>query len=377
LGHHKFVVLSDVTLGYGTPQLPLLTSSIAALYNAHPFVIEPAAPDMPPRHHRFPSFRIERIQTVPHPHSELGRNEYLWRAAALLNELEPDILLVTCTYSAPALFLLKKRPRLVIYFSLESVSFYGQFDLRMNPHLGPLFDVVIYSEENRAAREIAAFHFGEQEKVVMYNCGSRLADIRTPLPFSQRNGKLLHAGTIGPQTFSQYFADPRTAGLPIDVFGPIRPATDTERQNWLNKLAGGSVKYHGFIPSDELALLRPAYLYSIVVWDPARSVDQNLYAAPNKMFEAIADGVPPICGPHPQCELILERYGCGLLMPDWTYEGFIGTLRRALRMRGTPGWQQMVDNCVRASNAELNWEAQFANVSRCLVRRLAPEAVTA
>jgi hypothetical protein len=361
-------------LGYGTPQLPLLSHSLADLFDARPLVVEPAQPDMPPRHSRFPRFRMERVRTVGHPHTAPGRNEYLWRAGAILNEFEPDVLLVSCTYSIPVLFRLRKRPRLVLYYSLESVSFYGEFDLEMNHYVEPLVDVVIFSEENRATRDVRAYSFRHQEKVILYNCSTRHNDLRPPLPAEQRNGRILHAGTIGPQTFSQYFSTVRTSPYPIDLFGPIRPATDEERADYLKNLRG-SIRYRGFIPAEDLARERPVYFYSIIMWDPKWGRDQNYFAAPNKLFEAIADGVPPISAPHPQCELLIDRYRCGLLMPDWSYEGFLSTLKRAMRLRGTEAWKRMAANCARAARLELNWETQFAKVARCIGRAMGSQSV--
>ena len=44
------------------------------------------------------------------------------------------------------------------------------------------------------------------------------------------------------------------------------------------------------------------------------------YAAPNKFFDAIACGTPPICAPHPQCVEVIRKWRCGLLVDDWSSE---------------------------------------------------------
>ena len=151
----KIAVVSDVTIGYGSPQVPLLAGSLREHYGAASSVdiIEPAQPELAPRHGQFPAFTIHRVATADHPHSPVGRTEYVWRAAKLVNRLKPDVLVISCTYCLPVLFRLNRRPRKVIYYSIESIPFYGEFDVEMNRKVAPLLDVVIFPEENRAVLE--------------------------------------------------------------------------------------------------------------------------------------------------------------------------------------------------------------------------------
>jgi glycosyltransferase involved in cell wall biosynthesis len=120
----------------------------------------------------------------------------------------------------------------------------------------------------------------------------------------------------------------------------------------------------GVVASSELARLRKAYCYSIVAWNPDN--ENQLYAAPNKFFESIADGIPPIAAPHPQCKLILDRYRCGILMGDWSFDSFTRAIRKAMDMLGTLDWEDMVSNCGRAVAAELTWDAQFDRLKQYL-----------
>jgi len=73
-----------------------------------------------------------------------------------------------------------------------------------------------------------------------------------------------------------------------------------------------------------------------------------------------------VAAPHPQCKLILDRYRCGLLMPDWTLEGFLKTVRKAQDLYGSPEWEEMVRRCGRAVAAELTWDAQFDRLRQYL-----------
>ena len=93
------------------------------------------------------------------------------------------------------------------------------------------------------------------------------------------------------------------------------------------------------------------------MWNP--KTESQLYAAPNKLFESIGAGVPPLAAPHPQCKKIIDRYGCGLLLDDWSLDALLDGLERASRIYSTGKWDEMVAGCEEAFTGELNWERQF------------------
>lgn len=360
----KIVAVSDVTLGYGSPQLPLLAASLKQHYRGTVAVIEPAQPELAAKHGEFPELEIRRVLTAEHPHSHLGRIEYIWRAAKLVNELKPDVLVIVCTYCVPVLFRLKQRPRRVIYYSIESIPFYGDFDIEMNCHLSPLVDVVIFPEENRAVAEVGRCGFYGIAKLVMFNTANRREEGFWPLPLRQRNGRILYSGTISrQQTFGDYYLSEKLRAIPIDLYGPVKGPAASDRDAFLGQLTA-TAKYRGVVSASELAKLRKSYCYSIVAWNPDN--ENQLYAAPNKFFESIADGIPPIAAPHPQCKMVLDRYRCGILMPDWSFDSFTSALRKATDLMGTPEWEEMVRNCGRAVAAELTWDAQFDRLRQYL-----------
>ena len=341
----------------GSPQIGQLVQSLCGHYAAENLVIEPHRAESPPRHHRFPQLNIERAEMRYDPYSTPGRVEYLLEGSRLLNQYAPDILVVCCTFCLPVLFKLRKRPSVVIYYSIESIPFYGRFDMEMNRNVDDLVDLVIFPEENRAVEEVRRFGFGDVPKAVLYNCVA--ADAEDPernfLP--QRNGRVIYAGTIDREaTFGNYYTNPEARRFPIDLYGPVRAHTEEKRQGFINALAG-RVRYRGYLGNEEIAAARKQYAYSIVAWKP--SVENQLYAAPNKFFESIADGVPPIAAPHPQCKMMIDRYKCGILMRDWSAEEFFFSLDRALRLYKTDSWHEMVSNCGTAVRQELNWDHQF------------------
>jgi hypothetical protein len=347
--------VSDVCLGYGSPQIVYLMESLLQVYpGAETLIVEPAVPGQPPRHNRFPRLRIRRAATRFKPYSECGRTEYILAASRLLNEWVPDLLLICCTFTLPVLFKLIKRPAQVIYFCYESISHYGEFDVEINRWLRELIDLVIFPEENRAALEIGRFGFGNIPALVLFNC-PRWHD-RRALPKSLRNGRFLYSGTIDrTETLAEHFTKPEVQAYPIDLYGPIR-GSEEERSQFRSHVQG-RVRYHGIVDRESLDQIRQGYVYSLVMWNPHS--ENQLYAAPNKFFESIADGVPPVSAPHPQCELLTERYECGLLLNDWSESALVSGLERAMRVYGTSEWEAMVERCEMAFRQELNWEHQF------------------
>ncbi len=347
--------VSDVCLGYGSPQIVYLMESLLHIHpGAETLIVEPAIPGQPPRHHRFSHFRIRRAATRFRPYSQCGRTEYVLAASRLLNDWSPDLLLICCTFTLPVLFKLNRRPAQVIYYCYESIPHYGRFDMEMNRWLRGMVDVVIFPEENRAALEIGRFGFGGIPALVLYNCPRR--HDRRAMPRSHRNGRFLYSGTIDrTETLADHFTKPEVQGYPIDLYGPIR-GSEEDRSRFRSQFQG-RLRYHGMIDRESLDQIRPCYLYSLVMWNPHS--ENQLFAAPNKFFESIADGVPPLSAPHPQCKLLIERYQCGLLLNDWSESALVSGLQLAMRLHGTSEWEAMVERCETAFRQELNWERQF------------------
>lgn len=356
----RLMGVSDVSTGYGSPQIPLFMHSLQVHYaGAATLLVEPNQPERPPRGERFPDLGVRRLPTLTHPHSSAGRIEYVGRAAEAVDDYRPDVLVVFCSYSLPVLFRLRRRPPFVIYYRTEFSPAYGALDIEMNGHIGSLVDLVIDPEENRAAREIEVCGYTGVPGVVMYNCCNDTRR-RPPIPPRRRNGRLIYQGTIdGKRTFAGYYLDPRLSDQPIDLFGWVTGPDRGQLETALRDLIG-SVRYFGVKDYRVLARLRRKYAYGLVSWNPLD--DQHRYSCPNKFFELIADGVPPVTAPHPQPRKLVERYRCGLLMRDWSFEGFHEAVLEASRVYGTADYEDLVRNCRRAVQEELNWQTQFARV---------------
>ncbi len=358
----KILGISDVSIGYGSPIIPAFLGSLAEHYRvprAH--LLEPDQPEVPPQHDRYPVLSVTRIRSSFHPHKHsAGRVEYVLRACKEVEKLRPDILVVFCTYAIPVLFKLKWRPRFVIYYAVELTSPYGDLDVGMGRNLGGLVDLVIYPEENRAVIEAKVCGI-RLPSAILYNCVNPPNPDPTAIARPDgRNGRILYSGTIDwKQTCFAHFASSRLRDAPVDFFGLPSGITAAKTKRQLGKLRG-ELRYMGRVDGKTLGVLRKEYAYSLVVWKPLD--DNHFYAAPNKFFEALASGVPVITAPHPQCKTLVERYGCGIVLRDWSLNGFVEGIQQAVRMAPTERFGKMVEGCLEAVRKECNWEAQFAKV---------------
>ncbi|NUQ67094.1 MAG: hypothetical protein HUU18_02285 [Phycisphaerales bacterium] len=360
--------VSDVSIGYGSPQVPRLLESLSEHYApARGFMLEPDQSERPPLAMNAWSFELKRVHTSVSHYVRSGTIEYLVHCARELNERRPDVVVVSSSLTLPVLFKLRYRPRLVIYYMLESLSYYEgggawqRFMLDTNRAASEMIDLIISPEENRARLDVERARMHGPRVAIMVNAVNPRTPDREPVPASERNGRLLVSGTIQRgMTLAEYYLRPEIASIPIDMYGLIEgPDKHDLRAQFL---AGeGQVCYRGYVPGRELALLRRHYSYSLITW--ADTSEHLRYACPNKFFEAIADGVPPIVTPHPQCRSIVDRYDCGIVMRDWSYSAFRDALYEAWDLLGTPRYAQMVQNCRHAAHTELNWDSAFAKVA--------------
>lgn len=355
-------IVSDVSVGFGSPQIPSLARSLGRHYAAPVTVYEPDQSGRPPRLREPNDFRVVRITTDVSPHTTPGRIEYVLNTADELNRACPEILVLCCSFTLPVLGKLRYRPKSVIYVLLEMVAPYGRFDVAMNRHFASRIDVVVFPNEQRAQLDGQRCGFLHKPMAVVYNVND--ASPSPPISPQRRVRRLFYGGAINSrQGLADYFLHPEARDVPLDLFGDV---TGPDRADLLQRLRTSSSepRYQGFVDAAALAELRRRYAYALVMYRP--DTEQTHHAAPNKFFEAIADGVPPIVAPHPQCKLLVERYRCGIVMRDWSFEAFRDAVAEALRDFGTPRYRNLVRNCARAVRAELNWPAQFGKLQRIL-----------
>lgn len=349
------LTLSDVSMGWGTPQVLYLTQSLAAHYGVSGLIVEPDQSDKPPQPIKDSQLAVRRLYTQASPYSWDGRKEYCLQAAAVIDMIKPKILVVSSFYPLPALFHVRHRPQLTIYLAIEHVHDFSPMDGEIVRAMADRLDLVIFPEANRA--RIDGTHCGLLNKpmAIVYNTA---ATSEPAMPASGRNGRIFYGGTVDRnRTYAEYYLAPELKDVPIDLYGPIQGDGAEALANQF-RTANGKVRYHGVIRGGHnLQQVLRAYSYSIVCWAP--NSEGTLFAAPNKLFDAIACGVPPIAAPHPQCEALLRRYKCGILMDGWSLPSFVNAMRQALALADMPRYNEMVENCRKAFAYDLNWGTQF------------------
>ena len=95
----------------------------------------------------------------------------------------------------------------------------------------------------------------------------------------------------------------------VDLIGPVdgdlaEPIAEAERQGW--------VRGHGFVPNEAaLQLLDGALAGLSLLHDEPNYADSR----PTKVMEYMAHGIPVVTTPNASSVDLVERYGCGLVVP--------------------------------------------------------------
>ena len=299
------------------------------------------------------------------PHHAVFHVEYNRLIREFIDEIRPEIVVVTNGAVMPGLLLSEHRPRLLIYYMLESMEHQnhgGQYYVDFNEMACEMVDVIVVPERRRAALDFREPRWAEKPLVELLNVATRgIPPAREP-PEREGPVRFLHAGTISRHTFCDAFLELKGEDITIDVAGP----TDNDESRHLvgEGVKSGAVRDLGLLPIERLQEMLPDYDFRFVLW---RASDFNSYfASPNKLFESISAGVPAICTPNPLCADILRRYDCGILLDGWDDAALFDAVRRACEVRRGGRYAEMIANCHAAARDELNWDAQFAKLATVL-----------
>ncbi|GGB61332.1 hypothetical protein GCM10011316_36660 [Roseibium aquae] len=353
------VMLTDVSVGYGTPQNLRLAESICKNYNARVHIFEPDQAVRPQIDikKRLPEYNISlnRVFTTGNLFTQEGRIEFAQYVAPHIRNIKPDILIISGLYRLPVLDMIDHDHMIKIFYCLEEVT-------ERHKYIFPLVnicDILIFPEENRRRiyLERTGFRYENNYTFVIMNTNNN--NYYT----DEKNGKLLYAGSFHKEiTFGYYFFHEEVYALPIDIFGIIDGFPNDERRSLFELFTKpGGARYRGYFETDDnFFRMISRYLFSIITWLP--DVEDRYYAAPNKLFDALSCGLPVISAPHPQCEEIIRKYNCGILMDDWTMPSYVSALNKALNVSGTEYYKELVDNCRTAMREDLSWDAQFSKL---------------
>ncbi|HEY9759964.1 MAG TPA: hypothetical protein V6C97_32700 [Oculatellaceae cyanobacterium] len=369
----KILLLSDLALGYGTPQISYLLKSISSQYpGSHITVVEPDQKGRPWAEGNFP-FEIARVSTAYPAYSHAFTIEYNRFIYAMLKRESPDIVIACHGMVLPACLRYRANTDvLLIYYMLESINHQsaalGAPTINMNRCAIDMADVVLVPEIDRARADLNHHGWHRGDILEIYNCGQPYSGG----PVQNRNGRVLYAGSIGPQTLCEIMLSPELSHIHFDVAGSAE--TEAGRQFISQAASHANINYLGLLSSPQLESVRRNYAYSLVFWKPD-DINQ-LYASPNKLFETIAAGVPPIAAPHPQCYSLIKRYGCGLLSADWSAGGLIQAILDGMSLyeNDSANYSDLVQGCVEAVQSELNWNQQFEKIVAFLEKRSTSDA---
>ncbi|MBB1093374.1 glycosyltransferase [Rhodopseudomonas palustris] len=368
----KVLVVSDVSLGYGTPQILRLANSIAERIPSSVLVLEPDQPERPKPSEKLgpQNLIIRRIYTATHPYSGAGLIEYVLAAKSVVEDFDADIFIGASHAGVRVAAISNLGDRSVnMLYCLEDAGS-PLFDDCTIPTAAGKWDIVAFPEENRAKKYHAELGLSRPtDTIVAYNANSKKRTVQ----LASRNGRVFYGGLVSEKTtLAKYFA--KIADFPIDVFGNI-DGLGSKDAFLKHFTVPGGITYKGYFKADDKFFeTLSQYVYSIVGWMPVRF--DFLNAAPNKFFDAVACGVPPICAPHPQCVELIEKWHCGLLMDDWSFASFKSTVEKALQIAGTDYYAELVHNCQRAMEEELSWDRQFDKLLPLIERHLAKKGRT-
>jgi|GEM_PF-3465412 len=358
----KIMFWSDLSVGYGSPQIPSLAESMRQHYQAD---VSFLAVDENYRPVTRPDFlsdevKIDYVFTADYPtrrfFSIFKAARYGSQAVEVMEKFKPDILVVTHLSALPYLKNAAHKPAFVILYHLELGGVYQRAIVKTMAHA---IDCVVFPEKNRASLELPRLGLDKSKAVpfVMHN-SRKFKQQPRQLPSAERNGRFIYAGGFWERTHTRWLLEDKVAKFPIDIFGSGGSYFELFKKS-------KSVNYYGYIPSDDSFFsLLGKYAYSLILWSPDH--DDTYYCAPNKLYDSLVCGVPFISGPHPLCLELVAKYNCGLIMPDWSLESFVETLVRAQKAFKAETYQKMVEGCRQAMVKECDWDLQFSKLAELL-----------
>ena len=245
-GQFDMVQISDISVGYGNYDSLSLARSVRDHYGLRALILEPDQWDKPLRS-EIDGIGIRRLYTSTPFRSLTGRVEFILKAAAEINRIRPKVLIVRCSWNVPVLLKLARRPRLTIYHSTESTLYYGDSDPAINRSVAHLIDLVVFPEENRAARDVGRCGFRHLPIAIAYNSPISLKDALRAESMATRNGRIMYSGALDRHaTYVDYYTRQEMRAMPIDLYGYIGGSDAAGTRALLDSLQG-NLSYKGYM----------------------------------------------------------------------------------------------------------------------------------
>lgn len=355
---HNIIAISDIALGYGSPQIPAFIQSMAVHYDTKAYVLETDEPHRSPQK-PMNSDRLDIKRAVSSlPYWSMGahceRNE---QSLSYCNTHQPKIFILFSPLQLPIIKRLGYKPDLVILYLLEIDAVHYNHALK---RYSDLVDHIVCPESERLKYILGTYCKRPYPKShVLYNVAYKSKNTPT-LPSNKRNGRIVYAGTLNQSlTLAHEFLGDDLNLMPIDVYGNFSGDGADELQKGFFALnEDKDISYKGYVSSEALQEKLPQYAFSFTRWNPAAGMNYE-YACPNKFFEALAHGLPPISAPHPQALKIIDKYKCGILAQGFGSEHMSEAIEKAMSIYGTSIYDDMVQNALDAYEKTFNWDVQF------------------
>lgn len=358
-GRPRIIGVSDVSLGYGSPEVPAIFHELCIVAGERGLLFEPSEADRPQTQVGSPAFDVERLVSQFPSGTTAWRREFLWQVRKLVEAESPDVLVLFGGAVFSLLAIIKRRPRRVIYHAYEQIVDLAPDEQDAHRiYLGSV-DLVISPEPHRLAHDCK--FLGAWPKVVHFIFNS--ADVCAPAEIhsvsaGEREEAFFWSGALSRKaTFAQYLWSPEFSKFRIGVYGRL---SDHEPDLILREIRGRSnISYRGLVTADTLNRERARHAFSLVWWNPANSFG-HLHLCSNRLFTGLSAGLPTICGPHPQCATIAKRFDVGLVAEDWSLRSISEAMNKAISILGTARYDKMVDNCMELTRSETGWDVQAA-----------------
>ena len=364
MSQSKILCVSDVAIGYGSPQIQHFLNSLSeTLDGAEVLLIHPDQKRRESKSALYENFQTKKIVTRMPPYDEAFAIEYNRVASRIIQEWEPNVVVATHGWALPSVLENAEQGFQFIYYMLEDlshqVSGMGAWAETLNRHAFELANTIVTSESRRLKEDVRLLRLEPSRYVEILNVGHQRND--KSVATSERKNCILAAGSIGPQACSEFMLLDSVSHIQFEIAGPAE--TDQARQFLDSASDRNNLSYLGLMDAENVFFHRQNRAYSLVVWNPDNI--NRLFASPNKMFESIAAGTPVIAAPHPQCLDIVDRYDCGIMMRDWTEKAFSDAVCEATELfeNDSDRYQELCDNCISAAKTDLNWDAQFKQFS--------------
>lgn len=349
----KAMIVSNTPWGYGSPQVGYLRDSFQSTLGISTTIYAPVYS------HReiVVDSNVVNIVTEHSIWSPQGLVERLSHHLRNIHLLKPEILVLVNPENLILLKKLKYRPKLIVYYALEEMGTTLISKSILFSRKSSLIDLMISPEVNRAKNDSERLKLKMEKTFIVMNCPP-ISEINTLSSSTKKFSDFLYTGTLN------------ETSVDLDTLDEVSSIGSTEIYGSEQELRGRQLKgtFMGLRLPAELVEAHHHSNFSLTLWKNIGF--NNLYAAPNKIFQSISWATPFVTYPYPQASSIVHKYGCGILAADFTPQSFLDACKKALEIANTEQMSRMRSSCEQAARDQLNWEMQILPVLKCISERL-------